>query len=166
MGNTSPGTVDGVTKAIEKYADMVRRICLLYRIRDADVEDVFQEVFLRLLQHGREFESEEHEKAWLCRVAINQCKDFHKSFFRKNVSSLDEMDIPAEGPVESEVIQEVLALPQKYRSVIYLFYYEGYTAWEIARILHRTENTVYSRLHRARAILKERLRDFEDGNDF
>ena len=166
MENTSSGTNDAVTEAIEKYSDMVRRICFLYRMSEADVEDIFQEVFLRRLQHRGGFESEEHEKAWLCRVTINQCKDFHKSFFRKNVSSIEEMEIPIKDPTESEVIREVLALPQKYRDVIYLFYYEDYTAAEIARMLHRKENTVYSLLHRARAILKKKLGGLDDGNCF
>jgi RNA polymerase sigma factor (sigma-70 family) len=166
MENTSSGTNDVVTNALDKYADMVRRICYIYLRNQADVEDIFQNVFLKLLQHTDKFENEEHKKAWLCRVSINQCKDFHKSFFRKNVCSIDDVDLLYEDEVENEVMREVLSLPPKYKDVIYLFYYEGYTVPEIAKLLGKKENTVYSHLHRAKAILKEKLGGFEHGNSF
>ena len=117
MENTSSGTNDVVTNALDKYADMVRRICYIYLRSQADVEDIFQNVFLKLLQHTDKFENEEHEKAWLCRVSINQCKDFHKSFFRKNVCSIDDVDLLYEDEVENEVMREVLSLPPKYKDV-------------------------------------------------
>ena len=124
---------------------------------EADVQDVFQEVFLALFQHGPGFESEEHQKAWLCRVAINKCKDVCKSFFRRRVSSLDEMELSFEDPQESEVMAAVLALPPQYKDVIYLFYYEDYTVPQMADLLHTKESTLYSKLHRARALLKQAL---------
>ena len=83
----------------------------MYLRNYADVEDVFQEVFLKYFRSRPAFESEEHEKAWLCRVTINKCKDACKNFFRKNVSSIEEMELPFEDPKESEVMAAVLALP-------------------------------------------------------
>lgn len=166
MDYTSYGTNDVITKALEKYSDMIRRICFMYLKNEADVEDIFQNVFLKLIQHDKPFQNEAHEKAWLCRVAINQCKDFHKSFFHKNICSLDDLEIPTEDKTQIGVLREVLSLPQKYRSVIYLFYFEDYTVSEISRILGQKENTVYTRLRRAKSILKVRLRGFEDGNYF
>lgn len=166
MENTSFGTSDVVIDALEKYADTVRRICFMYLKSEADVEDIFQNVFLKLLQHRGSFESEEHEKAWLCRVAINQCKDFHRSFFRRKVCSIEEMEIPTEDPVEEGVLSTVLSLPQKYRDVIYLYYFEDYTASEIAAILKQKENTVYTQLHRAKTMLKSRLGGYENANCF
>lgn len=166
MENTSFGANDAVESAIEKYADTVRRICFLYLRDRADVEDVFQEVFLKLILHKEKFYTEEHEKAWLCRVAINKCKDFHKSFFRKNVISISDMEIPFEDKVQSELMAEVLSLPQKFKSVIYLFYYENYTVAEISKILGKKENTIYSYLHRAKAMLKKKLGGYEDGQTF
>lgn len=157
MENTSSGTNDVVIEAISKYADTVRRICFLYLRDRADVEDVFQEVFLKLLLQTEKFDSDEHEKAWLCRVTINKCKDFHRSFFRKNVSSIDDVDITFEDRLQSDLMTEVLSLPPKYKSVIYLFYYEDYTANEISKILGIKENTVYSHLHRAKALLKAKI---------
>jgi RNA polymerase sigma-70 factor (ECF subfamily) len=146
-------------RALELYADTVRRICFIHLKSRADAEDVFQEVFLKYLLRERGFESDAHEKAWLIRVAANACKDVLKSFFRKNTTSFD--DLTAEpfylNERESEVIGAVLSLPEKYRDVIYLHYYEGYSAVEIARTLGKNENAVYTWLYRARKRLKEIL---------
>lgn len=166
MENTPSGTNDIVVKALNTYSDMVRRICLMYLKNEADIEDIFQNVFLKLLQHKEPFENAAHEKAWLCRVTINQCKDFHKNFFRKHVCSIDDLEIPTEDKTEEGVLWEVLLLPQKYRNAIYLYYYENYQISEIAKILGKKENTVHAHLRRAKAILKNRLRGFEDGNYF
>lgn len=166
MENTSSGTNDVVVKALNKYSDMVRRVCFMYLKSEADVEDIFQNVFLKLLQHKEPFENDEHEKAWLCRVAMNQCKDFHKNFFHKNVCSIDDLEIPTEDKAEKGVLREVLLLPQKYRNVIYLYYFEDYPVAEVAKIIGENENTVHTRLRRAKAILKKKLRGFEDGNYF
>jgi RNA polymerase sigma-70 factor (ECF subfamily) len=120
---------------------------------------VFQEVFLKYLLHDRPFESVAHEKAWLIRVAINACRDVIKSFFRRNVTSFEEL---TSEPFylredESEVLGAVLALPEKYRDVVYLHYYEGCSAVEIAKTLGKNENTVYTWLDRARKRLKKTL---------
>jgi RNA polymerase sigma-70 factor (ECF subfamily) len=146
-------------RALELYADTVRRICFIHLKNDADTEDVFQEVFLKYILRTRAFESEAHEKAWLIRVAVNACKDVIKGFFRRNVVSFEELSVE---PFylqerESEVLSAVLALPEKYRDVIYLHYYEGYSAVEIAKMLGKNENTIYTWLDRARKRLKETL---------
>ncbi|MCL1914799.1 MAG: sigma-70 family RNA polymerase sigma factor [Eubacteriaceae bacterium] len=146
-------------RALDLYADTVRRICFIHLKSNADVEDVFQEVFLKYLLHDNPFESDAHEKAWLIRVAINACKDVLKSFFHKNVSSFDDLH---NEPFyfqeqESEVMDAILKLPEKYRDVIYLHYYEGYSAVEIAKIIGKKENTIYTWLDRARKKLKESL---------
>lgn len=151
---------DVATEALKNYADMVRRICFIYLRNYADVEDAFQDVFLKLLQSDTEFESEEHIKAWLCRVAINKCKDMTKSFFRKHVTSIEDIEIPFEDKAESDVMNAVLSLPPKYKDVVYLFYYEDYTVPEIAKLLGMKENTIYSNLHRAREMLRKELGGF------
>lgn len=148
-----------VNHAVERYADMVQRICFYHLKNQADTEDVFQNVFLKYMTHDQPFRDSEHEKAWLLRVSINACKDLLKSFFRKNVVSLEVL---AEAEAESteeyrEVFEAVLSLPAKYKDVIYLSYYEGYTAAEIGKILGKAENTVYSLLSRGRGMLKEKL---------
>ena len=143
-----------VSAAVEKYADMLKRICTLYLKNPADVEDALQEVFLKFFLNAGSLTGEEHQKAWLCRVAFNRCKDMVKSFWRKNVVSIEEMEIPCETPEEGELMQAVLQLPLLDRQLIYLHYYEGYTAPEIADILQKNLNTVYSQLRRAKQRLK------------
>lgn len=148
-----------VNRAVETYADMVRRICFYHLKNEADTEDVFQNVFLKYMLYDGVFQSSEHEKAWLLRVAINDCKDILKSFFRRNMVPLQavkelEADIPQN---HQEVLEAVLSLPKRYKDVIYLHYFEGYTATEIGRILGKKENTVYSLLSRGRGMLKKEL---------
>jgi RNA polymerase sigma factor (sigma-70 family) len=157
MEKTSLVPNDAVTEVLLKYSDMIRRICFMYLRNRADVEDVFQEVFLKLLQSKVVFENDEHTKAWLCRIAINKCKDVCKSFFRKHVFSIEDMELPFEDKVESDIMVAVLSLPPKYKDVIYLFYYEQYTVPDMAKLLNQKENTIYSNLHRARELLKREL---------
>ena len=145
--------------AIAKYADTVRRICFVHLKNYHDTEDVFQEVFLKYALHDAEFQNDAHEKAWLIRVTINACKDTLKSFFRKNVASIEELltePLYLEDD-NREVLDSVLHLPPKYKDVIYLFYFEGYSALEIAALLKKKENTIYTWLSRAKAQLRTRL---------
>lgn len=148
-----------VNRAVEEYADMVQRICFYHLKNQADTEDVFQNVFLKYMMYEKPFRDSEHEKAWLLRVSINACKDYLKSFFRRNVVSLETLyEMEAEVTEDyREVLEAVLSLPEKYKDAIYLSYYEGYTAAEIGKILGKAENTVYSLLSRGRGMLKEKL---------
>ena len=157
MDKTEQDRNERIVGAIEKYADMVRRICYVHLKNSSDVEDIFQDVFLQLIRYEMRFDSDAHEKAWLIRVTINKCKDLHKSFFRSRVCPLDDTELTFEDETENEVMQEILALPQKFKNVMYLYYYEGYSVPELSKILQINENTVYSQLHRARRILKEKL---------
>lgn len=154
-----------VAMALNQYADMVRRICFLYVHKREDVEDVFQDVFLKYMQRTEPFMSEEHEKAWILRVAINGCKNLLMSFWHNRISSLDD-ELMAAVPAESrDILQEVLALPHNERTSIYLFYYEGYTVPEIALIRKQKPNTVYSHLHRGRKRLKKVMGGIENEKD-
>lgn len=152
---------DFMTQALRKYADMVRRICYLYLKNSADVEDVFQEVFIKLLLHKTPFENDGHEKAWIIRITINTCKDLLKSFWRKKTELVDMIECPFIEPVENELMTVVLSLPTKYKDVIYLHYYEDLSVPQIATLLKKNENTIYSHLHRAKALLKEKLEGTE-----
>ena len=152
-------TEQETSRAIELYSDMIRRICLLHLKNHADTEDVFQEVFLKYVLRGAVFESVEHERAWLIRVTVNACKDLLKSLFRRKTVSLEVLSEEA-ASISSEqhaTLEAVLALPEKYKDVIYLHYYEGYNAREIGRILKKKENTVYSLLSRGRELLRQGL---------
>ena len=161
-------TDEEITRAIDLYADMVRRLCFVHLKNYADTEDIFQTVFLKYAKSTLEFTSAEHEKAWLIRVTINACKDLLNSFFRRNVISIDTLyDFPGNTPNDNYyLLEEVLKLPEKYRNVVYLFYYEGYTAVEISEILNRKVNTIYTWLDRARAELREVLtNELEEGKN-
>ena len=148
-----------VTQAIEAYSDTVQRLCLIHLKNHADTEDIFQTVFLKYALCSTVFESPEHEKAWIIRVTLNACKDLLKSFFRSRTVALDVLAEQAAPEAEdhSEVLQAVLKLPEKYRQVIYLHYYEGYTAPQIGELLHKNVNSVYTLMNRAKKQLKEEL---------
>lgn len=152
-----------VNRAVEQYADTVRRICLVHLKNYADTEDIFQTVFVKYLLHTAPFASPEHEKAWIIRVTINACKDLLRSVFRRRTVPLDEAaELPAPPEEHRAVLQAVQGLPGAYRDVVYLHYYEGYTAPEIAKILGKNVNTVYTRLTRARRLLREALGGDDD----
>lgn len=148
-----------VNRAVEQYADMIRRICILHLKNYDDTQDIFQNVFLKYALSSVVFENEEHEKAWLIRVATNACRDLLRDFFRKNTVPLEEIsEYGEEEKTENrEVLEAVLSLPSKYKNVVYLHYYEGYTAGEISKILGKNVNTVYTYLNRARKLLAEKL---------
>ena len=148
-----------ISNAIDKYADTVSRICYLHTNSCADSDDIFQSVFLKYMTKAPNFRDDEHEKAWLIRVTINLCKDSFKSYFRRNTTGLGEVqEISAEANEDLSYVREaVKRLPENYRNVIYLFYYEEYSAVEIANILHRNVNTIYTWLSRGKDILRNEL---------
>ena len=139
---------------IEKYFDMVYRLALSQTQDSHRADDVLQDVFVRYINTDKEFESEEHIKAWLIRVTINCSKStFTNSWFKKTVPLSD--DIVFEMPEQEEVYFAVAKLPQKYRAVIHLFYFEDLSVKEISNYLNIKESTVKSQLHRGREMLKE-----------
>lgn len=152
---------DIFTLAVQRYSDTVYRAALHNCSCAADAEDVVQDVFEKLLNYHGSFESEEHLKAWLLRVAINRCRDLARAAHQKD-TELDE-NLPAPEMEDCSVLDAVRALPENYRNAIYLHYYEGYTAAEIGRMLGAPTNTVLSWLRRARAqlhtMLKEEIED-------
>ena len=151
-------------RAIELYADTVKRICMVHLKNRADTEDIFQTVFLKYVLSSQVFESPEHEKAWIIKVTVDACRDLLKSFFQRRTVPLDQLPERAAGRKEdySELLEAVLALPEKYKDVVYLYYYEGYRAEEIGRLLGKKANTVYTLLTRARQLLKEKLEGVMD----
>lgn len=151
-------------RAMELYADMVYRLCLVHLKNPQDAEDVFQTVFMKYVLSSAAFENPEHEKAWFIRVTLNACRDLLRSLFRRQAVPLEELlDLPQEDSGEDrEVLRAVLELPVKYRDPVYLHYFEGYTAPEIGRLMRKNVNTVYSLLGRAKALLREKLGGEED----
>jgi len=130
-----------------------------------DANDVVQETFIQYYTSKKEFEDEQHLKAWLIRVAVNKSKDITRSFWRRNKVNLPPEELPEKSlescmyPVEMRLFDEVMRLPEKTRIVIHLYYYEDMSVREIAHILMSTEGAVKMRLSRGRNMLKASLQE-------
>jgi len=122
-----------------------------------EAKDATADVFIKLLKKDVTFENEEHEKAWLLRTAINHCRSSLRHWWRKSLNIDDYKNLEAALPDEDHVLEVVMALPERYKDVIYLFYYEGYTMVEIAEILKKPQSTVRYHMMIARRMLKEQL---------
>ena len=156
---------------VYRFKDMVYRVAITHTGNAFEADDVFQEVFLRLVRHKKPFASEEHLKAWLLRVTIHCASDLHRTPWTKRMvgyedalekhSSSEPFEwMDGDGPdsfMQEVTLEAVKALPHKQRSVIYLFYYEGMSINEIANVLEIQPNAVKTRLSRARAKLKNKL---------
>ena len=151
-----------IDDAVRRYADMVYRLAMLNTRDKYEAEDVFQEVFLKLFNYQESISSEEHLKAWLIRVTVNQCRSLAVTVWNKRRVSLDavpETAVEDEKEDYSEVYEAVKELPDKYREVIHLFYYEEYSVQEIAKVLKLSESNVKVRLSRGRKLLKDALKE-------
>lgn len=144
--------------ALAQYGDTVYRLAFAYTRNRADADDVFQEVFLRYFRRAPAFETEEHRKAWLLRVTINRAKSCLSCRVLHGPPQA-EGAVPFSAPASMELHEALSKLAPKYRTVIHLFYYEGYTAEEIGALLHRKPSTVRTQLTRARSRLADLLRD-------
>ena len=154
-----------VDETFQKYGDRIFSAAFSVCRNRADADDVVQDTLIRYYSLNKEFENEAHLKAWLIRVSVNRAKDINTSFWRRNtVEWEDTMDGPAfEAPEDSRLFEAVMRLPEKYRTVIHLFYYEDYAVEEIAAILRCPKGTVKSQLNRGRKLLKNTLQ--EEWND-
>lgn len=163
---------------MDKYADMLFRLSLIRLQNVQDAEDVVQEAFYQYVKHGAQFESPEHEKAWLLKVTLNACRKVYRSAWSRRRSDGDWQETaqkeqrtgaPAQepGPEEDmlrreqgrQLLKAVWALPAKYRDVIHLFYYQELSVREIAEITGRPESTVTSQLTRGRELLRRSLKE-------
>lgn len=153
---------DSKREIVEKYFDMIYRLALSQTKNREHADDVVQEVFLRYIKTDKVFESEEHIKAWLLRVTINCSHNvFSNSWMQKTVPIFE--DIVFDTEEKSDVYYAVMELPQKYRAVIHLFYYEDMSIDEISKTLGVNSSTIKSQLSRGRALLRKKL---EGGYDF
>lgn len=143
-----------LAQLIDRYGNTVLRLAYTYLKNKADAEDIVQDVFLQVMEKQPEFQNAEHEKAWLVRTTINHCKNRLHTFWNRNKCSIDEIAKISKCDtyhLDSDVLKAVLSLPAKYRTAVYMHYYEGYKTPELARILGTSETTVRSWLCRARA---------------
>lgn len=147
-------------RLVDLYADMILRISYQYLKQSYDAEDICQTVFLKILTGNHKFDSVEHEKAWIIRTTINTCKDHLRSaFFRRTVALEEAATMAAPQIPDSEILDAVKTLPENYRISIYLYYYEEYSAAEIASILKKSEATIHQYLSRGRRKLRAYLTD-------
>jgi RNA polymerase sigma-70 factor (ECF subfamily) len=125
----------------------------------ADTEDAVSDTFVKMIKSAPAFDSEEHEKAWLIRTASNVCKDFLKHWSRQNKDLSDYSDVlkTASHDDTDDLLDAVCSLPDKYKAIIHLYYYEGYTSVQIADILAKPQSTIRNYLHDARGILRKKL---------
>ncbi len=144
-----------------QFAPAIYRLAYARTGSRADAEDVMQEVFLRLVKHRPVFDSEAHARAWLLKVASNCATDLFRLPWRKREEPLEEDVSAPEEPGAGSVTEAVLSLPARYRIPIHLYYYEGYSVAEIADITGKREGTIKSHLSRARALLRDKLKEGE-----
>ena len=154
-----------VQEIYDRQFPRVYRVALLLLKNTADAEDATQNVFLKYMEKSVVFRDEEHEKAWFITVTRNHCKDVLKSFWHKNI----QWDtIPERGSLEkedSEMLELIMQLSRKYREVLYLYYYEGYSVKEMARILKRKPSTIQTQMSVARKKIKQMLEQEENENE-
>lgn len=145
------------------YNRQIRRVyklALLLLGSVADAEDVAQTVFLKAWEKAPKYRSENHETAWFLTTTRNQCRDLQKSFYRKHRTAIEdapEQSVPLASDIDNEIWQALQSLPEKYRIVLYLYYYEGYPVKELSVLLGRRASTLQTQLATGRKLLKERL---------
>lgn len=159
-----------IEKILNTYGDMIYRMAYTQVKSRTLVDDIYQDVCVKLLKQKRKIEPDEHLKAWLLRTTINCCKDYWKSAWVQKIAwntdsreSLETTGIDYMGSETGFVTECVLKLSEKYRTVIHLYYYEGYSQKEIAELLGKKENTIASQLARGKALLKIELEKDKEG---
>jgi len=163
MEQVDPHFKPDAIELFDRFSDMVYRIAFVRTSQPTDAEDIFQDVFLRLLKHLHKLRSQEHAKAWLIRCTINCCNSHHQSAWQKKTVGLEAYSGQDDLSYEHiAILDAVRSLSPEQQEVIHLFYYEGYATKEIADLLGVNENTVKSRLRRARLALRSVWGEEED----
>ena len=152
-----------ITELREFYDRQVKRVYQLAMVmmgNISDAEDVTQTVFLKAWEKKPDFRDADHEIAWILTTTRNQCKDIHKSFYRRKRADLEnapEPQVTLETQMDSEIWEALQSLAEKYRMVLYLYYYEGYSVRELSVILRRRESTLQTQLATGRKQMKSLL---------
>lgn len=141
----------------ERNVDTVYKICFIYLKNKVDAEDMTQNTFIKYLRYNPTFESLKHEKNWFIKTSTNICKNHFKSWWNKNTYLTEELDISDNIKEDFETLGYIMDLPPKYKSIIYMHYYEGFKTKEISEILNINESTVRTHLSKGRNMLKERM---------
>ena len=156
-----------VDELIACYQDNLYAVAFNICKNQMDAEDVVQETFVQYYTTKKQFEDQQHLRAWLIRVAINKAKNMTRTFWRRNKCSLEDYmeTLTFEDTDSRNLFEEVMKLPDKYRIIIHLFYYEDYSVKEIAKILKLSESNVKTRLSRGRTLLRNTLKEAWDNEE-
>jgi RNA polymerase sigma-70 factor (ECF subfamily) len=154
MKLTSARPADGVEAVLDKYGNNLYRICLITLKNQADAEDALQDTLVRYLQKAPRFESEEHQKAWLIRVAVNICRDMLRKR-RYHQEELENIPVPQADEQQQSALDALLTLQEQFRIPMILHYVEGYSVAELAKLLSLTQSAVKMRLSKGRTLLRE-----------
>lgn len=158
MRDTSARPAERIEEIVDTYGNMLFRLCLITLGNACDAEDVVQETFIKYLQKVPEFKDNEHEKAWLIKVATNKCRDILRSRRRYPVVNIDEINEFTKDSSDSGILEALMTLPDKFRIVLVLYYVEEYSVREISQLIGRTESAVKMRLQKGRRLLSEAYR--------
>ena len=159
MTNTSEWPADDIETIINKYGDMLYRLCILMLKNESDAEDVVQETIIKYYQKSPTFADCEHEKAWLIRVATNKCRDLLRFRVRHPQIDGDYLEKISYDSSDSGIIEALASLPEKFRLVLTLHYIEDYRVEDIAKIINRTSSAVKMRLQKGRKLLEKIYRE-------
>lgn len=158
MQDSSERPADGIERVVQTYGNILYRLCFVMLGRESDAEDAVQETMIRYLQKAPRFENAGHEKAWLLTVAANQCRDLLRARKRHPQVNLDDVGESPAAPSDSGILEALMALPEKFRLVLILYYVEEYPIADIAQIIGRTPSAVKMRLQKGRRLLEELYR--------
>ena len=158
MRNKSVRPADDIETIMHTYGNMLFRLCLITLGNASDAEDAVQETLIKYLQKAPEFESTQHEKAWLITVATNKCKDILRFKNRHQTVNIDEIIEFTNNVSDNCILDALMTLPDKFRTVLTLYYVEQYSIEDIARVIGRTKSAVKMRLQKGRRLLEEAYR--------
>lgn len=155
MKDTLARPADDIESVIHKYGNMLFRLCLVILGNASDAEDVIQETMIKYMQKAPDFKNSEHQKAWLIKVSTNQCKDVLRFKRKHQMIDIEQVKEFVKEESDSDIIDALMTLPEKYKVVLILYYVEGYSTKEIAEIIGKTSSAVKMRLQKGRILLKE-----------
>lgn len=158
-------TISNFSHKYNLYGNMVFRIAMVNLGNKEDAEETMQEAFYKLLYKSPEFKDEEHEKAWLIKVTVNLCRDILRSVWQKRVVKMEDIEKYYDDPYDSNILKDIVQLPPKYKTVIYLYYFEDHSIKQISEVLKIKESATKMRLQRGRQLLKLELEGYENGSE-
>ena len=158
MHNSSARPADEIENMVQKHGDMLFRISLVMLGNETDAEDAVQETVLKYIQKAPVFNGANHEKAWLIKVVTNQCRDMQRFRVKHSQISIEDLQNCVSNPESCGIIEALMTIPEKFKTVMLLYYVEEYRIEEIATIIEKSTSAVKMRLQKGRKLLEEKYR--------